>query len=565
MDTLNDEPHSTNFITRSILFSDFFSLIKQRIESDSLDKQDPCCTSSCFGANDVESAHRSIYRPYLIGWIGKFTAILFLVLLIWPSATVFAVQVTLQWDPVSDADLAEYRIYVRSDGDDYGSEPAWVGRATVSTINNLVENNSYCFIVRASNTNGVESGNSNEACYQSAAEASNEPDTDGDGMPDAWETEMGLDPTKDDSQEDMDGDAISNIDEYEHGSDPGVPADNAAPLPPACKWPKEGEMVETMVPELATDEFADSDTGSGHFRSQWRIVRQFDQLCVLNVRSKFFLTKFIVPNWILESETEYSWQVRFFDEHGAASEWSTENIFETPIDMGDRDGNGIPDSQEVAQQQDVNGDGVADAMQPDTIKCVTENNTNGVLAVGISEPQGNILLSGMSNGDPQQHIRALSEPEVVPYGLIEYRIEVAEPGSTVQVKIYLPYPADEDAGWYQLGVENDWDNYSGYAQFDSNRKTITLELKDGGYGDIDGIENGVIVDRSGLVLMPQSSGGNTLPSSLEWEGSGACFIKATRSSNGVERFYLWLAAVGIAMIILSKLAAKLHDRFPRIK
>jgi hypothetical protein len=36
----------------------------------------------------------------------------------------------------------------------------------------------------------------------------------GDGMPDEWEDENGLDPDKDDSAGDQDGDGYTNIEEY---------------------------------------------------------------------------------------------------------------------------------------------------------------------------------------------------------------------------------------------------------------------------------------------------------------------------------------------------------------
>jgi hypothetical protein len=48
-------------------------------------------------------------------------------------------------------------------------------------------------------------------------------DWDGDGMPDDWEIEHGLDPTVDDSMLDADGDGLTNLEEYERGTDPNNP------------------------------------------------------------------------------------------------------------------------------------------------------------------------------------------------------------------------------------------------------------------------------------------------------------------------------------------------------
>ena len=51
-----------------------------------------------------------------------------------------------------------------------------------------------------------------------------------------------------------------------------------------------------------------------------------------------------------------------------------------------------------------------------------------------------------------------------------------------------------------------WLDYSGYSEFSPTRKEVYLTLKDGGFGDADGIENGIIVD-------PLAFGSNSDPKS----------------------------------------------------
>ena len=48
-------------------------------------------------------------------------------------------------------------------------------------------------------------------------------DDDGDGMPDEWEIENGLDPVDDDADGDADGDGLNNLDEYQNALDPNNP------------------------------------------------------------------------------------------------------------------------------------------------------------------------------------------------------------------------------------------------------------------------------------------------------------------------------------------------------
>ena len=55
------------------------------------------------------------------------------------------------------------------------------------------------------------------------------PDTDGDGLPDGWETDHRLDPLTNDAADDPDGDGFSNAEEFAAGTDPQDPASHPRP------------------------------------------------------------------------------------------------------------------------------------------------------------------------------------------------------------------------------------------------------------------------------------------------------------------------------------------------
>jgi hypothetical protein len=241
----------------------------------------------------------------------------------------YSAQLTLSWQPSTDPDVAGYRLFWRQDGESYDyNDPVWEGAGVTCTYEfDAVVNTTYCFVVRAFDTAGNESADSNEACWTAPAfvleslsitgpasvnegdtasyvatatfsngdtgEATNtavwdvEPgtyasissgqlttwavpshqvvtitasytfglvakeaekqvtivevgtdDTDGDGLPDWWESAHGLDPTSasgiNGRDGDFDGDGWTNIEEYINSTDPADDT-SPAPTPPEIK------------------------------------------------------------------------------------------------------------------------------------------------------------------------------------------------------------------------------------------------------------------------------------------------------------------------------------------
>lgn len=90
-----------------------------------------------------------------IGW---------LVLPIQPAAA--WTQVTLAWSPNMEPDLAGYRVFSRLEEAVYAYDaPAWEGDETTCSLDIPEEDSPHCFVVRAFDTEGYESADSNEVCY----------------------------------------------------------------------------------------------------------------------------------------------------------------------------------------------------------------------------------------------------------------------------------------------------------------------------------------------------------------------------------------------------------------
>lgn len=90
--------------------------------------------------------------------------------------------------------------------------------------------------------------------------------------------------------------------------------------------------------------------------------------------------------------------------------------------------------------------------------------------------------------------------------------------------LHLSRAASPDGTWYKYDpVDDIWYDCSAYTEITDDRKRIYLTLKDGGFGDADGIENGIIVDPLGLSV-PSSP---HAAADVADEGDGGCFISAT--------------------------------------
>jgi hypothetical protein len=516
-----------------------------------------------------------------------------------PLASAHAASIDLEWDPNIEPELAGYKIHWGPSSGNYTSSKD-VGNNTSAAITGLDEGKTYYFAATAYDGDGNESGFSNQIAFTipfSDSDGDGVPDkqdafpsnpaetidTDGDGignnadpdddndkMPDAWENQYGFDPLIDDASDDSDGDGLSNLDEFYAGSDPVVPQDNFEPDAPTLTAPVNQQVVE-LTPLLKTNQFFDRNSGDFHSATQWKIYRESDNVCIFDITSEYSQTNLQVPKLILSANADYIWQARYYDNHGTPSNWSGTGSFSTAANPDDTNSNGIPDEQEVETPSDLDGDGTWDANQ-DTIKCVKtgDGKALGLSFEGSSSVDEIESISAENDTGAQMIASAASSPEYFPFGLINFKLRMNQPGDRAEITVYFSEPAPAGGRWFKYDpIEATWTDFTTQTDFSADRQSVTLYLEDGGDGDADGTVNGIIVDPSGLAVSSSSlgsGGGNGISFSF---GDGipyvtGCFI-STASSPPQEKqashVHIWneirgreLAIVLVLLVLLKGFA-----------
>lgn len=135
---------------------------------------------------------------------------------------------TLTWDPNTESDLAGYRVVpVLPDGTPLAPNPL---QSECFFSFEIVQGRGIGFAVVAQDTAGNVSPLSEVVVPQ--LNPPKEGDQDGDGLPDTWEIENGLNPLNaSDASQDPDSDGLSNVQEYQAGTNPRDPDTDEDGLP----------------------------------------------------------------------------------------------------------------------------------------------------------------------------------------------------------------------------------------------------------------------------------------------------------------------------------------------
>ncbi len=181
--------------------------------------------------------------------------------------------------------------------------------------------------------------------------------------------------------------------------------------------------------------------------------------------------------------------------------------------------------QRVDDSVDLNADGIPDNQQPDVILSVNTAGGTGSKQIGISPVGTDVVVEFIRSVAASTIGETANRPTDLPFDLVNYRLKVTSADGTAQVKVYLSEPAPSDAKWYKYDTIDGWIDYSAHATLSADRKSITIELKDGDYGDLDRIVNGEIIDPGGVGVT--TSPLPPLASSGGGGGGGGCFINST--------------------------------------
>ncbi len=498
-----------------------------------------------------------------------------------------AADVELAWDANTESDLAGYYVYYKtgSSGAPYdgtgvneGDSPIQVPLGDLTdqdnpnyTITGLSDTETYFFVVTAYNTEGHESAYSNEVSYQSpsASPLSSLSISGDDSVNENSSASYTATATfSDGSTLTVTGSADWSIESFSASIDSSgvltssevssdqtatieasytldivtetatkvvtivdVPALNLPPSTPIIDYPYDGQ-VECEVPmSVTTEPFSDPD-GDSHKRSRWQISEQSDFSTLnLDVTTNRHLTVLPVPHTVLKPNQTYYVRVKFYDVYSEASNWSDSVEFTTGFISDDLDSDGIPDVWEVDDTVDFNLDGIPDNYQPETIKCILA--AAGSAYIGVEKISDSISeIEALEVIDPATISDTVNRPADLLFGLLSYRLRVNQPSATALVRIYFSAGIFASDTFFKYDTINGWYEYSQHTTFNDDGQSVTLELEDGGYGDSDGVANGVIVDPGGIAS------GSTYPLgpviSVEAGGGEGCVIATVAHGSPME-------------------------------
>jgi hypothetical protein len=276
---------------------------------------------------------------------------------------------------------------------------------------------------------------------------------------------------------------------------------NQAPDQPGLLFPEKGAQDVSLTPLLEIAGFMDPDADDDHGATRWQIATDdsFEQL-ILDVtidrsRTNNYLVNFLVPEGALCSGQLYYWRASVKDDRDDDSKWSHWSEMFTFITtakvQADVNGNGVADDEEP-EYSDLDNDGLNDNDQP---LMRVYKSRKGQSLIGINAVDGVSQINCFTSIEPES-IPDEPRPKLR-YGLMVFNVTLDQVGGTARFELYLPEKPRIEDKWYKYDPINGWYEFPVYIDGDK----YFIEITDGGFGDADGVENGIVVDPIGLAEM----------------------------------------------------------------
>jgi len=186
-------------------------------------------------------------------------------------------------------------------------------------------------------------------------------------------------------------------------------------------------------------------------------------------------------------------------DYGTAT--ASDNIDPNPIITNDApDSFLLGDTIITWSATDTSGN-VSNSTQTVTIQNIQE--TISISAGDVSFEIDLGVLSNLSSID-ETSITAENTPTVsFPYGLFSFDVTGLNNGDTATITIILPDDIPENFQYWKV-INDIWVDATSLLSSNDGDETITLTITDGGFGDADGLVNGVISDPGGIAIPNES-------------------------------------------------------------
>lgn len=241
-----------------------------------------------------------------------------------------------------------------------------------------------------------------------------------------------------------------------------------------------------------------------------------------------------IPFGILEPETEYVLRVGFFkylpDEIITA--WSAPFLFTTQQEeILDADGDGVPDAIRITdptQLSDTIDDCTAETLFSDAWKCIDTIEKKSQMCLkcdsGMIEWLNTVPPAELDAETGLYGDREVQDDDF-PLGILHFRIIPESPENPVVVAVCLSRRIPENAVFINYDAEMGWVK-SGIHHLNERRIGFEMELTDGGAGDADNTQNGIIVYVGGIDTSTARSNIRLLSDNPPQMDESFCFIQS---------------------------------------